>query len=256
MTVVEEAVPQRANPVKGCEGYTQRVRPAAPRHGQQHQRCWSEVAALPSFHRLLPKAAHALSELAAAGADPHNSRRSVFDAMAPPPVSVRDFLVRLCKHVYCSPQVWLCTLANADRMLSRAGLIFTPLNVHRVLLAAFTVTAKYRDDVSYGNKWYAAVAGIPTAELNVLEAVCLETLGWNAHVSPQDYSYYERMLSNEWPESASEPGLTSEGEDACSHHSGDSTCWAQVVPAGGSTVVAASGSYVRLPPALCPKVAV
>eukprot|EP01062_Namystynia_karyoxenos_P060632 TRINITY_DN522_c0_g1_i1.p1 TRINITY_DN522_c0_g1~~TRINITY_DN522_c0_g1_i1.p1 ORF type:complete len:270 (+),score=82.31 TRINITY_DN522_c0_g1_i1:236-1045(+) len=180
-------------------------------------RQWSEVSSCPSFHPLLPKAGEVLQELAQAGACPRGrGKRSVFDAIAPPPVSVCDFLIRLCKHAHCSPQVWLCTFANTDRMLSRAGLSFSPLNVHRIFLAGFVVTAKFRDDVSYGNKWYAAVAGVPCAELNILEGAFLDMLGWNCCTTPDEYRKYELMLedddSDESGDEHSECGMSSEGE--------------------------------------------
>lgn len=190
-------------------------------------RRWSEVSHLPCFDPLLPKAAQVLQELALAG-DLRKPVTSVFNSQGPPPVSMQDFLIRLCKHAHCSSQVWLCTLANADRMLTRTGMAFTSLSVHRIFLASFVVTAKFRDDVSFSNKWYAAVAGVSQQELNLIEREFLRLVDFSVDTSAEELSGYQDMLDEDGEEAVSSNGLTD--ESSCSSPPAPLQEWAPVQP--------------------------
>jgi hypothetical protein len=63
-------------------------------------------------------------------------------------------------------------------------------NVHRLILAALLVGAKYFDDFFYSNSYYSKVGGVRTKELNTLEACLLEMLQWRLYVSPEEYAQY------------------------------------------------------------------
>eukprot|EP00756_Hemistasia_phaeocysticola_P008193 Hpha_TRINITY_DN14530_c1_g4::TRINITY_DN14530_c1_g4_i1::g.46739::m.46739 len=194
-------------------------------------RTWAEVSHLPSFHPLLPKMAQLLSGLAESGSMAP-CPISVFDASTVPPVSIQDFLIRLCKHAHCSPQVWLCMVANADKMITKANLFFTPLNVHRIVLASFVLTAKCMDDFSYGNKWYADVAGLNVQELNVLETTFLSSIDWNVLVSKQEHEQYLDMVDDaDSEDSDSEAGITIEANSRC----------------GSSVTIVSSPGFTRTP---------
>eukprot|EP01065_Artemidia_motanka_P042964 TRINITY_DN5860_c0_g1_i1.p1 TRINITY_DN5860_c0_g1~~TRINITY_DN5860_c0_g1_i1.p1 ORF type:complete len:218 (+),score=38.65 TRINITY_DN5860_c0_g1_i1:347-1000(+) len=172
-------------------------------------RSWTEVSHLPSFCPLLPKTAQLLTDLAQSrGCE--GSPPSVFDATSPPPVSLSDFLVRLCKHAHCSPQVWVCTLVNADRMLQKSRLAFTPLNVHRLFLSSFVVTAKFLDDISYGNKWYSDVAGISVQELNILEMCFLKKIDFNLCTKQEQVDRYKESICD--ADADESEGLSTEGD--------------------------------------------
>lgn len=55
-------------------------------------------------------------------------------------------------------------------------------NMHRLLLAANVVSAKYLDDFFYKNSFYANVGGVSLKIINELEAEFMALINFNAHV--------------------------------------------------------------------------
>lgn len=71
----------------------------------------------------------------------------------------------------CSPSTFVYALILIDRVLEyQPGFVLHTQNVHRILLAANVVAAKYLDDFFYKNSFYANVGGVPLRLLNELEA--------------------------------------------------------------------------------------
>lgn len=67
-------------------------------------------------------------------------------------------------------------------------------NVHRLLLAANVVAAKYLDDFFYKNSFYANIGGVALKVLNDLEAEFMLLIGFNAHVEEDTFaSYLDRL---------------------------------------------------------------
>jgi hypothetical protein len=63
-------------------------------------------------------------------------------------------------------------------------------NVHRLLLAANVVAAKYLDDFFYKNSFYANIGGVPLKVINELEAEFMALIGFNAHVTDDTFAAY------------------------------------------------------------------
>jgi hypothetical protein len=55
-------------------------------------------------------------------------------------------------------------------------------NMHRLLLAANVVSAKYLDDFFYKNSFYANVGGVTLKIMNELESEFMLLINFNAHV--------------------------------------------------------------------------
>eukprot|EP01060_Flectonema_neradi_P033746 TRINITY_DN5744_c1_g1_i1.p1 TRINITY_DN5744_c1_g1~~TRINITY_DN5744_c1_g1_i1.p1 ORF type:complete len:244 (+),score=37.10 TRINITY_DN5744_c1_g1_i1:138-869(+) len=140
--------------VKDCEGYHPRIKLIAE---------WVE------------------SEIAENG-----KKRTAFDGSAIQ-LTVKDFLIRLVKYGYCSQPVYVVMIILVVRLLEK-GIKLTTASVHRVLLPAFVVAAKQRDDIYYSNRYYAQVGGISTKELNTLEHLLLSTLDWELAISPECFT--------------------------------------------------------------------
>eukprot|EP00662_Eupelagonemidae_sp_cell21_P041784 gene41784-29999_t len=89
-------------------------------------------------------------------------------------ISVADYMRHWLAHSDCSVECAGIALAY----VLRCGVRPTPLNVHRLLVAALCVAAKWRDDHYYANEFYAAVGGVSVTELNRLEAELLRLCDW------------------------------------------------------------------------------
>ncbi|KAJ5660250.1 hypothetical protein N7507_006701 [Penicillium longicatenatum] len=87
-----------------------------------------------------------------------------------PPISIRDYLVRL--HQYCpmSTAVFLATSVYITKMtLVEKVLRVTPKNMHRLVLAGLLVATKALEDLSFPHSRVAKVGGVTEQELSKLE---------------------------------------------------------------------------------------
>eukprot|EP01064_Diplonema_japonicum_P039308 TRINITY_DN981_c0_g1_i1.p1 TRINITY_DN981_c0_g1~~TRINITY_DN981_c0_g1_i1.p1 ORF type:complete len:169 (+),score=26.58 TRINITY_DN981_c0_g1_i1:58-564(+) len=139
------------------------------------RRSFNEVADNESFHPSLPGLVEKVEEWCGEGGEV-----TVFDALWAPEMSVNDFLVRICKYAKCSPGVFVAMEVYLERV--KEVLPVTPLNVHRIVLAALMVAAKYVDDTRVSLQHYANLAGISLAEVNQIEAAFLLLLDWDLSI--------------------------------------------------------------------------
>lgn len=87
-----------------------------------------------------------------------------------PPISLKDYLLRL--HQYCpmSTAVYLATSVYITKMVAIEGLISViPRNIHRLVLAGLRVAMKALEDLSYPHSRFAKVGGVSERELSRLE---------------------------------------------------------------------------------------
>lgn len=68
----------------------------------------------------------------------------------------------------CSAGTFIYALALLDRLQEYQAIVLHRRNIHRLLLAASVIAAKYLDDFFYKNSYYANVGGLQLAVLNVL----------------------------------------------------------------------------------------
>ncbi|KAF4719359.1 mitochondrial peripheral inner membrane protein, partial [Perkinsus olseni] len=96
--------------------------------------------------------------------------RSRFHSVTVPNITVSDYLLRLSKFFHCSGECFVIALVYLDRAVKESSYSasladaeeekesspfnITRLNVHRLLLTALTLAAKYYDDCYYANKRY------------------------------------------------------------------------------------------------------
>ncbi len=146
-----------------------------------------------------------------------------FHALRPPTISIRDYLDRcvplaprpplralapwrfcfviffttapappcsINKYSGCSPEVFVLALVYIDRLISTNGLALTSLNVHRIVITAVMLAAKYFDDQYYNNAYYARVGGVPCNEVNTLELEMLFCCSFSLHVSTELFEKY------------------------------------------------------------------
>ena len=76
---------------------------------------------------------------------------------------------RVHKYASCSNECFILALIYVDRLIERNNFLLTELNVHRVVITAILLAAKFFDDAYYNNAYYAKVGGVLVSELNGLE---------------------------------------------------------------------------------------
>jgi hypothetical protein len=81
-----------------------------------------------------------------------------------------------------------------DRIVANHGFHLTELNVHRILLTAILLAAKFLDDAYYNNDFYSKLGGVPLAELNSLELEFLRLTRFELHVTEAQYVSYFNSL--------------------------------------------------------------
>jgi hypothetical protein len=73
--------------------------------------------------------------------------------------------------------------------------------VHRVVITAVLLAAKFFDDAYYNNAYYAKVGGVLVSEMNGLEVDFLFRINFSLHVTPDLFQKYrEELLSHSNPE--------------------------------------------------------
>jgi Cyclin len=155
------------------------------------------------------------------GGEGRSSPCRIFQCLTAPSVSIDEYLNRLNKYFNCSDAVWVVGLIYLDRVIKMSGLVVTILNVHRLILTALAVAAKFVDDVYYSNLFYGKVGGIKAKEMNSLESEFLTLLGWKLNVSTEDfYHYRDKVLWTVLPQTpstspGSPPYSIEEDEHSC-----------------------------------------
>lgn len=87
-----------------------------------------------------------------------------------PPISLRDYLLRLHKYcpmstaVYLATSIYFTKMAVVEQILS-----VNPKNMHRLVLAGLRVAMKALEDLSYPHSRVAKVGGVSERELSKIE---------------------------------------------------------------------------------------
>jgi Cyclin len=138
-----------------------------------------------------------LSRLVASNdAMPDTGPVTKFHALRPPSISIHDYCMRIYKYASCSPECFVLALVFIDRLIQRNALLLTSLNVHRVIITAVMLAAKFFDDQYFNNAYYAKVGGVPTTEVNSLELEFLFSINFSLHVPTDVYEKYYGELGS------------------------------------------------------------
>lgn len=106
-------------------------------------------------------------------------------------------LDRIHKYASCSNECFILALIYIDRLIQRNNFLLTELNVHRVVITAILLGAKFFDDAYYNNAYYAKVGGVLVSEMNGLEVDFLFRINFSLHVTPELFQKYrEELLSH------------------------------------------------------------
>uniref|UniRef100_A0A7S0T842 Cyclin n=1 Tax=Erythrolobus madagascarensis TaxID=708628 RepID=A0A7S0T842_9RHOD len=127
-----------------------------------------------------------------------NRRLTCFDASSLPAISACDYFHRVAKYAFCSPACLMMAFIYIERGASyQPSLRLSPTNVHRLIITAVMLAAKFFDDVYYNNAYYAKVGGIPLQEINLLETEFLMAVGFELFVSEEEFIRFETDVVDE-----------------------------------------------------------
>jgi hypothetical protein len=79
-------------------------------------------------------------------------------------------------------------------LIQRNNFLLTELNVHRVVITAILLAAKFFDDAYYNNAYYAKVGGVLVSEMNGLEVDYLFRINFSLHVQCEEFEKYKAEL--------------------------------------------------------------
>jgi Cyclin len=105
-----------------------------------------------------------------------------------------SFLSRIHKYACCSNECFILALIYIDRLIQRNNFLLTELNVHRVVITAVLLAAKFFDDAYYNNAYYSKVGGVLVSEMNGLEVDFLFRINFSLHVQPDVFDKYKAEL--------------------------------------------------------------
>eukprot|EP00494_Astrolonche_serrata_P031493 UN31762 len=123
-----------------------------------------------------------------------NNATGFFESPVIPNVSIADYLERVSFYSHCTVEVLILALIYVDRLIERRNFMLTFYNIHRLVVTAVMLAAKYFDDKYFNNKYYARIGGISLREMNALEVEFVNLLYFRLYVQPAQFEQYESRL--------------------------------------------------------------
>ncbi|KAK8809664.1 hypothetical protein WA158_000607 [Blastocystis sp. Blastoise] len=118
-----------------------------------------------------------------------------FHTQHPPSMSIPDYMERIRIYSECSIESFIHALIYIDRLIKNTNITVNSYNVHRIVITAVMIAAKYFDDFYYSNQHYAKIGGINLNEMNSLELTFLTSVHFSLYVSPNEFlSYYNELF--------------------------------------------------------------
>mmetsp|Transcript_7027 Transcript_7027/g.13283 ORF Transcript_7027/g.13283 Transcript_7027/m.13283 type:complete len:273 (-) Transcript_7027:117-935(-) len=113
-----------------------------------------------------------------------------------PNINIKDYLDRIQLYSECSEECFVFALVYIDRLIYHNKKIsLNSWTVHRLLLTAILVAAKFHDDVFLSNKYFSVIGGIKQDELAKLEMEFVFLLNFDLHLSPEVFQQYMKQLT-------------------------------------------------------------
>jgi hypothetical protein len=131
-------------------------------------------------------------------ADPKQSRNK-FSAQNVPGISLVQYLGRIDRYSQCSKECFVLALIYIDRIIQTNGnFLVNSYNIHRLLITAVMLAAKFFDDQYFNNTYYARVGGVDATEINQLEVEFLFVNNFYLAVPTETYAeYYTELRTHE-----------------------------------------------------------
>jgi hypothetical protein len=111
----------------------------------------------------------------------NNTTQTIYDAVMSPSISIREYACRIYKYIIGDTETLAYTMYYLALYIDNTKTEANITNIHRLFIAAATVSHKFWNDHCYHNKYIAKVAGIKTRELNALECDFLKGIEWELY---------------------------------------------------------------------------
>lgn len=157
-------------------------------------RSFKDVRDYKSYHILLPELVIKLIKICKEGDNKLDNIDTIKNNIIIP-ISIHDYIIRLCKYMHCSPAIFIITYILIKRLYISNNIKIASCNIHSIFLSTFIIAAKLHDDIYYSNIYYANIGGINIKEINKLEIYILDILKWNTYVSEQELINAEKEIS-------------------------------------------------------------
>ena len=113
-----------------------------------------------------------------------------------PPISIKDYLERLCKHSKINTSTIILILIYIDRICNIQKFELTYYNVHKLILASMIIAIKYNEDEYYSNKFYSKLGGVSISEIVFLEYNFISLIHYNLFVNNELFKKYNDYISS------------------------------------------------------------
>ena len=113
-----------------------------------------------------------------------------------PPISIKDYLERLCKYSKIDTSTIILILIYIDRICNIQKFKLTYYNVHKLILASMIIAIKYNEDEYYSNKFYSKLGGVSISEIIFLEYNFLSLIHYNLFVNNELFKKYNEYISS------------------------------------------------------------
>jgi hypothetical protein len=124
----------------------------------------------------------------------HIMTEDFFYAKRIPSMTLEEYLKRIIKYSQMEASTLIMAVIYIDKVCYLKKFILTINNIHRILLAAFTLAIKFNEDDYFKNSHYAKIGGIALEEMNKLEFELYVLLDFSLFVNNTLYSKYEKYL--------------------------------------------------------------
>lgn len=113
---------------------------------------------------------------------------SPFNSNAVPSMPIPDFLRRVHKYTRFSSECLVLAIIYVDRYnLSQPAFTLSHRNIHKLMLTAILLAAKYQDDFYYDNKAFEFAGGVNALHLLQLELELFEKLDFRLFVAEDEF---------------------------------------------------------------------
>lgn len=111
-------------------------------------------------------------------------------------LNLSSYLERIISFTEVEYSTLIIALIYINRFYESTQQYITSDHLHKLLLLAIILAAKYNEDHIFSNTYYAKVGGIDLTELSYLETSFLEEVGYTLYIENREYTYVISLLGN------------------------------------------------------------
>ena len=110
--------------------------------------------------------------------------------------SLRNFIIKLAKHVKIHDSTMIITLIYIDRMCNNNNITITYNNIFQLVLTSLLIAIKYNEEKNFSFKYFASLGGITASELKILEKKFLYLINYNLYVDQRSFEKYNEDINS------------------------------------------------------------